>query len=430
LNFSDLTDLLKKELGIEHLADIARELDVSPQAVSNWKARNRVPYKYIKKLRKQFSKVHNDLEQNDMLDKVIDKGFAKNTNPYDSYDESISLTDIILVLAQQLKIIIITPTIFCFIAIIYTLFFVQPVFESTSKIMSSSGGSSISQATGFAAQLGLNLPIGRSDPEWVYPEIIKSRTLAREMLNRKFDTKKYGLQKPLLQILTYGDNKPKDSQDVLIKKGVKALIGMINIKQSGSLYILTISAFEPFFARDLANALIEELDSHQRKYNKKKTSETRKFIEERISAARVELERAEEVLKVFSDRNRRIENSPALQLERQRLAREVSVLTGVFTTLKQQLETAKIEEVKESDYVVVLDHPEAPLLRSKPRRKFTVIIAGLFGIVFGILMGFIKEFAQNGELEDQKKIYQAKLLIIKNFTEIFTKPFKKNRLVK
>ena len=70
---------------------------------------------------------------------------------------------------------------------------------------------------------------------------------------------------------------------------------------------------------------------------------------------------AEEDLRVFMDRNRRIENSPALQLERQRLNREVSVLTGVFTTLKQQLETTKIEEVKESDYVIILDSPEIPL---------------------------------------------------------------------
>ena len=58
------------------------------------------------------------------------------------------------------------------------------------------------------------------------------------------------------------------------------------------------------------------------------------------------------------DRNRRIENSPALQLEQQRLGRG-NGLTGVFTTLKQQLETTKIEEVKESNYVIVLDPPEA-----------------------------------------------------------------------
>ena len=33
--------------------DIARELNVTPQAVSNWKARDKVPYKYIKKIRSE-----------------------------------------------------------------------------------------------------------------------------------------------------------------------------------------------------------------------------------------------------------------------------------------------------------------------------------------------------------------------------------------
>ena len=109
--------------------------------------------------------------------------------------------------------------------------------------------------------------------------------------------------------------------------------------------------------------MIKELDSHQRKYNKTKTSNTKKFIEERINSTKNELISAEEKLRVFMDRNRRIENSPALQLEqgRERLGREVTVLTGVFTTLKQQYETTKIEEVKESDYVVVIDPPESLL---------------------------------------------------------------------
>jgi hypothetical protein len=33
--------------GVVNLADIARKLEVSPQSVSNWKARDRVPYKYV-----------------------------------------------------------------------------------------------------------------------------------------------------------------------------------------------------------------------------------------------------------------------------------------------------------------------------------------------------------------------------------------------
>ena len=69
------------------------------------------------------------------------------------------------------------------------------------------------------------------------------------------------------------------------------------------------------------------------------------------------------------DRNRRIENSPLLLLEQQRLNREVSVLTGVFTTLKQQLETTKIEEMREADYVVLVDPPEVPIIKAEPKER-------------------------------------------------------------
>ena len=44
----------------------------------------------------------------------------------------------------------------------------------------------ISQAAGLLLNLESPYPPG-SKPVWVYPEIVKSRTLARSMLKRKFD---------------------------------------------------------------------------------------------------------------------------------------------------------------------------------------------------------------------------------------------------
>jgi len=230
-------------------------------------------------------------------------------------EETISVIEIILILVQQLKITLITPIILCTLAIYYALFMTVPVYTSTAKIMSASGRSGASQASGIAAQFGINLSSGSSDKQWVYPEIIKSRTLARAMLKRKFDTKIYGPQKSLLQILTYGDQNPLIGLDTLIKKGIDGVLGMINIQSNGSFYDLSIRGPEPLFVRDFAIALIEELDSHQREYNNAKVSEARQFIEERIVEIKIEMYAAEEALKDFLTRNRRIENSPALQLE-------------------------------------------------------------------------------------------------------------------
>jgi len=97
--------------------------------------------------------------------------------PYYFEEDTISLTDIMLTLARHLKVIIITPTILCTLTIIYVLFFAKPVYTSTAKIMSSSSGGGVSQAAGLAAQFGIAIPTGQSEPKWVYPEIIKSRIL-------------------------------------------------------------------------------------------------------------------------------------------------------------------------------------------------------------------------------------------------------------
>jgi uncharacterized protein involved in exopolysaccharide biosynthesis len=347
--------------------------------------------------------------------------------PYYSEEDTISLTDIMLTLARQIKVIIITPTILCTLTIIYVLFFTVPVYTSTAKIMSSSGGGGVSEAAGLAAQFGINIPTGQSEPKWVYPEIIKSRTLARSVLKEKFDTNEFGLQKSLLQILTYGNDEPEFNLDRLEIMAINNFLGLIEVSEDMKTDILTlnINASEANLAAEINTVLIEELDTHQRKYNKAKTSDTKLFIEERIIDTEKELMAAEEDLKVFMDRNRRIENSPALQLAQQRLTREVTVLIGVFTTLKQQLETTKIEEVKESDYVVILDPPEIPLKRSKPNKKLQVILSGILGLGLGVFLGLFREYVANSDKNQKEKMVQIKRLVINNITDLLKFRFKK-----
>ena len=50
MNFSELEKIMSS-LGINSLADIARVLDTTPQAVSNWKSRNQVPFHVIAKVK-------------------------------------------------------------------------------------------------------------------------------------------------------------------------------------------------------------------------------------------------------------------------------------------------------------------------------------------------------------------------------------------
>ena len=101
----------------------------------------------------------------------------------------------------------------------------------------------------------------------------------------------------MLQILSYGNEKPKTGLDTLEISAVSTFLNMVKVSEDvmTGIYTLTLSASESQFASDLNAALIEELDSHQRKYNKAITSEARQFIEERIIETKKELVIAEEM---------------------------------------------------------------------------------------------------------------------------------------
>ena len=109
--------------------------------------------------------------------------------------------------------------------------------------------------------------------------------------------------KSLLQILTYGNGKPGVSIDTLQIFAVNTLIGMIDFKEdiATGINTLNISSFEPKLSADIANALIKELDAHQRAYNNSKISETREFVEERIIEVEKELNVSEERIKAGFD---------------------------------------------------------------------------------------------------------------------------------
>ena len=224
------------------------------------------------------------------------------------------------------------------------------------------------------------------------------------MLRRKFDTDKFGSQKTLFQILTYENENTENDLSRRENLAINKLLGMINVSEDikTSIVTLNVKGSEPKFVAELNQVLIEELDTHQRNYNKAKTTDTKKFIQGRIIDVEKELMAAEEDLKVFRDRNRRIENSPTLKLEQQRLNREVTVLTGVFTTLKQQYETTKIEEVKESDYVVILDAPNVPIFTSNSKREIVTII-GLLGVLLGIIIAFFG-YIDKSPLKRKRKV--------------------------
>ena len=106
-------------------------------------------------------------------------------------------------------------------------------------------------------------------------------------------------------------------------------------------------------------------------------------------------------------------------LAQQRLSREVSVLTSVFTSLKEQLETTKIENVKESDYIVLIDEPEEPVYPKKPSKKTILLFFSILGLVLSIIVAFFKDYIDFMSKDEKNKYYKVKLVLLEKI-EVFS----------
>ena len=102
------------------------------------------------------------------------------------------------------------------------------------------------------------------------------------------------------------------------------------------------------------------------------------------------MESSELLLKQFKERNRGYEDSPELFMIFSRFFRESEAKKQVYLTLQQQLELARIEEVKQSSILHILDDAIAPSRKSTPNRVLFLIIFTILGFSFSTLVTLLK----------------------------------------
>ena len=186
MNFSELEQLMSSR-GVTSLAEIARALNTTPQAVSNWKSRNQVPHHIVIKLN-QFSPPPHDSPQTTAQSPIYSSPVTHYASPSIFEEDTISLSDILLTMAEQLKVIVLVPFIAVFLTFTYVQFIQQPQYVSWATVLfPSSSGGNLGGLAGLASQFGVNVPMGAtadlSSPS-LFPELLRSRTFAEKILDK------------------------------------------------------------------------------------------------------------------------------------------------------------------------------------------------------------------------------------------------------
>tara|TARA_B100000575_G_scaffold27000_1_gene18246 strand:- start:55275 stop:56738 length:1464 start_codon:yes stop_codon:yes gene_type:complete len=411
--------------GVGTLADIARALDTTPQAVSNWKSRDQVPHHIAYKINNDITRhvAYKIDNENFKIDQSKEDRYEQQSYPssqiinYKSnQDDLFSFSDIILKITQQTKVIGLTFFLMVFFSVTYTKFIKEAKYVSKATFLIPNDSQNPSGSlSGLASQFGVSMQTAAledlSSPS-IIPDLLYSRTFITKIINKKFYSKTYNKFLPLHSIIQDKNDQESDMQS--LSKTLDYFLKNVRFEKDPTrpLSVLTISTHDPILSKNLADTVISELELLNKYYKTKNTNEKTKFIQVRIQSVKSELERNEKNLEKFNESNQQI-TSPSLQLEFERINREVEVQKRVFLTLKEQLELSRIEQIQRSSIFQILDEPQLPLEPSNKNIRSSIISSSVLGILMGLLLAFVRSYLNSNNLEERRKIRKIKGSLIK-----------------
>ena len=283
----------------------------------------------------------------------------------------------------------------------------SPVFVATSTILpealNSESGSPLSTISGGSIR---GILLGTNSRDILYAPILESRRIITKILSKKY-TFSGSTNTSLLEILEIEG----DSLSEKLYKGYDLFINSmleISTERENGITTVQIASNNRNLSVMILKSFIHELDKYLRNIKLQKGNRDRIFINSRLDQTLALLQNAEEELKEFRETNKRIENSPELQLKHGRLRREIKVQEEVYLALKKELEIAKIEEVKSLPIVRILDEPIAPIYKSRPNRRIIMLFTTLGALIFAISISIGIEYYHQFSLKNQEFILKIK----------------------
>lgn len=271
---------------------------------------------------------------------------------------------------------------------------------SASLITEGSKGSS--PVSGLAAQLGIALPAGGSaQSHQFYVDLLTSREILRPVVETRYrySSERGQAEADLATVFDVSEKVPATRRDA----AVQALSDRISASVSARSGVIsfTVTAPTPALAAQIATRIIEEVNKFNVERRQSAVRAERTFTERRLMDAKTTLRDAENRLQDFLLRNRTYAASPTLVFEHERLSREVASRQAIASFLGQAYEQSKIEEVRDTPVITVLESPEPPS-RPDPRGALSRAILGLLvGAMVGVALAFAREWSRRTREESR-----------------------------
>jgi len=365
---------------------------------------------------------------------------SMSTESMTSEDDEISLLDLLQVVADNLRLLILAPLAAGLLALGIT-FAIAPTFTATTKFLppqqQQSAAASMLQSLGALGGLA-GAATGLKNPADQYVAFLKSRSVQDALIDRFKLTERY-------------DEKFKQDTRKTLEKNVQITAG------KDGLITIDASDKDPAVAAQLANAHIEELGTLLNRLAVTEAQQRRMFFEKQLSTAKDNLTKAEQALKASGINSNVLKSNPEAAVEglaklkatitaqeiklasmrgyltesapdfkqaqtelaamRSQMARaekeepasagansdyiakfrDFKYFETLFELFAKQYEMARIDESREGAVIQVVDAAVAPERKSKPQKAFIAMLATLAAGFALLLFVFMRQAWRNAQ---------------------------------
>jgi uncharacterized protein involved in exopolysaccharide biosynthesis len=279
---------------------------------------------------------------------------------------------------------------------------VRPRLYRSSASFLPQGSRTGNNFAGVAAQFGIALPTGGDGVRspGFYADLVRSRSILGQLVDKRYTAAVDGRRQAVTLVELYGN--PGNPAPLRRDEAIRRLREQLATELADKTGVVTVSAVtrDAGLSQQIVQQALAEVSRFNLETRQSQAKAERQFAEARLREARAELRRAEDRLQLFLEGNRELTFSPRLQTERGRLLEATAVQRQLVTSLTQAYEQARLDEVRDTPVITVMDTPERAA-RPEPRRLAVLTLLGLItGAAIGVIVGYVREYLAAVRRED------------------------------
>ncbi len=308
-----------------------------------------------------------------------------------------SLAPYLAVLKRRRRVLVLIPLIFA-LAVGAGLWLLPQQYMAEASFISqdpqSGSAGKVGSITGIASQLGISgvgglagSLSGATGPDF-YAALLDSKELLHSVVVTQYPaTPPDGFSGDLVVYFKLHKPTRTESEIEAIKRFRKRIM-RIAVDPKAAIVSVTISTTDAGLSQNIAKRMLSLVNDFNLQRRQSQAGAERAFAERRSQEALADLDRAEQTLTAFDERNRSLFSSPRLQTERMGLTRRIEIASQVYLTMVQQYEQARVDAVRNTPLISVIDSPDGlvePVQKQIPVKMVLAAIGALVAVILWAL---------------------------------------------